>query len=192
MEKSIQMKNKLEELQIKLNNIEDQEKDLQVQGMVLRKEKVQLIKQISSVKFGFAPTLERICEICNNKDTLYLQRKEYLMLVDYIKNNHPYIRLESRHEMGSRNNLSNIELCFLITWDSLSNQHVNKIEYLFSLLKPNEEERKIIYFENDGNEIWELFTKYDVIGIRKYTEYSTYTVFENMQEALDYLYKDGF
>lgn len=176
----------LEELQKELLKISSEERELKNKAKLLEQERIKLHKQISSIKFGFTPTLEKICEVYN-KDTSYLQQKEYFEFADYIREKHPYIRLCGKSETNPK--VPSIELSFFITSETQANKYLNEINYLFSLLKPNEQGKKIIYFENYRNEIWELFTRDNVIGIKKNTTYSTYSSFETMQDALDYLYE---
>jgi predicted nuclease with TOPRIM domain len=168
------MDTNLKELKKELKNIIKQQNQLQHQLIKLNKHNSKLLAEISKAEFNFVPTLEKLCEL---SDLSSLQDKELSNFKKYIKKHHPYIELLGK-------NLSGDQLLFEISQKTKSYKYVDKIEYLFSLLRYDKFNMKTIQLKGYYN--LELCMQDNEIYM------PTYGGFDNMQKALDFIYTEIF
>lgn len=170
----------INDIKSELSKLETKKKELKKALIINKKElkkldneMINVHREIFKIKFGDDISLKSICE----EEFSFLSNKDFIKISNYLEENHPYITTYGCND--------NDQILFSIDINTQSNEHSEKIEYLLTLIKPNENGDKIIYVDRNLGSCYSI-----VNGITIINEFEEFTKkFSSVKECLDYCYK---
>jgi hypothetical protein len=174
----------LEELEIEELEVREEMSELHDNLNKLVKKIKNIEKQKSNIKFGFEPSLEKICAIENWEE---VAGKEYKKISKYLEKEHSWI-----YQSGYSGDTGQVR--FSLNKFCNPGNDWEKIEYLLTLTRPDKNGEKIIDIM-DAN--CSEFGSYDLVNgtkiiVHKYGRRSDVAEFGTIKEALEFIYKNLF
>lgn len=178
------------------NNIIIEEVNSNIQALsekagMVRKELETLCDEINKLKekksdllFGFEPTLEKIMEIADWRE---VQGNAYTQIHEYLCHKHPYI-----YQSGCWADTA--QIAFAISKHNNPGKDYAKIEYLLSLIRPNNNGKKCISIldsECSANGVWTLVNG-TTVERTLWGRTKVEKEFDTVGEALEWIYGNLF